>query len=437
MGSTTMKDQTAAQQGFETLSIHAGAAPDPATGARTLPIHQSAAFVFKDAKQAADIFQLREMGYSYSRLTNPTVAALEERIAALEGGTGATCTASGLSGHLLILFTLMNAGDEIVASKKLYGGTANQLGLSFSRSFGWKTNFVDPTNPDNFRAAITERTRAIFVETLSNPEGVIVDLEAIAKIADQAGIPLIVDNTIATPYLCRPFEYGASIVVHSTTKFLNGQGNAMGGCVVDGGKFDWMKHADKFPALTQPDKGYNGIIFAKEFPTMPVAIHNHAVGLRDLGMNQQPMNAWITMNGIETLALRMERHCTNAIKVAEFLANHAKVAKVNHSALPASPYNALAKKYLRNGWGGSVFTFAVKDGVDAGKAVQSVKLFSHLANIGDTRSLIIHPASTTHAQMSPDQQKAAGVGPEVVRLSIGIESVEDIIEDLNQALANA
>ena len=423
---------------FETTAIHAGGAADAETGARFPALHQAVSFVFKNTKHAANVFALKEPGYIYSRATNPTVNNLETRIAALEGGTGATCTPSGLAAQMLVFSALLNSGDDFVASTKMYGGTLGQIRDTFKRSFGWNGHLVDPSDLDNFKKAITEKTKFIFVESLSNPEGVIPDLEGLGKLAQSAGIPLIVDNTVATPYLCRPFEWGANVVTHSTTKYMNGHGNALGGVVVDGGNFDWMKHKDKFPTLTTPDLGYRGIVFAEEFADAPLAIYNHGVSLRDLGANQQPMNAWLTLMGLETLALRMERHCQNAMKVAEFLQGHKQVAWVSYGGLKGAKYHDRAQKYMLNGWTSSLFTFGVKGGYDAGvKVVESVKLFSHLANIGDSRSLMIHPASTTHAQLTDEQKIAAGVGPDVVRVSIGIENADDIIADLDQALGQA
>jgi len=422
-------------KGFETLALHAGTPPDPVTGSRSTPIHLSTAFVFRDAAHAANLFALKEFGFVYSRLTNPTVGALEERIAALEGGIGATCTASGHAAQLLVLSTLMQPGDHVVASSRLYGGTVNQLKNVFPRTFGWQSTLVDPDNIDNFKRAITDKTKAIFVEGMANPSGVVVDLEAVAKIANDAGIPFIVDNTLATPVLCKPFQYGAHIVTHSTTKFLSAHGHAMGGAVVDGGTFEWAAHKAKYPALNTPDPSYNGIVFSETFGKMALYVHNHAIGLRDLGMNQQPMNAFLTLQGIETLALRIPRHCENALAVARHLEAHPKVLWVNYAGLASSKYHPLAQKY-QGGHGGGVFTFGVKGGSAAGeKLVSSMKLFSHVANIGDTRSLIIHPASTTHSQLDDAQKTALGIGPEVIRLSIGLESVADIIADLDQGLA--
>ena len=419
--------------GFETRAIHAGAAPDPATGARQTPIYQTTSFVFEDVDDAASLFNLQKVGFIYSRLTNPTVAVLEERLANLEGGAGATATSSGHAAQLLALFPLMAPGDHIVASKKLYGGSLNQLGISFPRAFGWEPSFVDTDDVNNVKAALTEKTKAIFVESLANPGGVVTDIEAIAKIADEAGIPLIVDNTLATPYLINPIQWGATLVVHSTTKFLSGNGTSVGGVVVDSGKFDWSK-SGKFPALSEPDPGYHGLRFHETFGHLAFTIHGHAVGLRDLGPSQAPMNAFLTLNGIETLPLRMQRHADSALKVAQFLESHPAVSWVSYAGLESSKYHALAQKYLPRG-AGAVLTFGVKGGFEAGvEVVESVELFSHLANIGDARSLIIHPSSTTHRQLSAEAQASAGAGPDVIRLSIGLETPEDIIADLDQAL---
>lgn len=426
-----MSEQTSF--GFETRAIHAGAAPDPATGARQTPIYQTTSFVFDDVDDAASLFNLQKVGFIYSRLTNPTVAVLEERLANLEGGAGATATSSGHAAQLLALFPLMEPGDEVVASQKLYGGSLNQLGISFPRAFGWKSVFVDTDEPENVRAAITPKTKAIFVESLANPGGVVTDIEAIAKIADDAGIPLIVDNTLATPYLFNPIQWGATLVVHSTTKFLSGNGTSVGGVVIDSGKFDWTK-SGKFPALSEPDAGYHGLKFHETFGHLAFTIHGHAVGLRDLGPSQAPLNAFLTLNGIETLPLRMQRHSDSALKVAQFLEGHPAVSWVSYAGLESSKYNGLAKKYLPRG-AGAVLTFGVKGGFDAGvKVVENVQLLSHLANIGDSRSLVIHPSSTTHRQLSPEAQAKAGAGPEVIRLSIGLETVDDIIADLDRAL---
>ena len=420
--------------GFETRSIHAGAAPDPATGARATPIYQTTSFVFDDADHAASLFNLQQAGFIYSRLTNPTVSVLEGRMASLEGGRGAVATSSGHAAQLLALFPLMKPGDEIVAARQLYGGSLNQLGNAFPRAFGWVTRFVDATQPEAFRAALTDKTKAIFIESLANPGGVVTDIAAIAAIADAAGVPLIVDNTLATPYLCRPIEHGATLVIHSTTKFLSGNGTSLGGVVVDSGKFDWSR-SGRYPALCEPDPGYHGLRFHETFGDLAFSVYGHAVGLRDLGPSQAPVNAFLTLAGIETLALRMERHCANALAVARWLEAHPKVARVNYAGLTASPFHALAQRYLPRG-AGAVFTFGLTGGYQAGVTlVEGVQLFSHLANIGDCRSLIIHPASTTHRQLTPEGLAAAGAGPEVVRLSIGLESVDDIIADLDQALS--
>ena len=419
--------------GIETLSVHAGTPPDPTTGARQMPIYQTSSFVFDDADHAASLFNLQLPGFIYSRLTNPTVSAMEERIAALEDGRGATATSSGHAAQILALFPMMHPGDEIIAANKLYGGSINQMGISYKK-FGWNASFVDPDDPENFRAAITDKTKAIFIESLANPGGVVVDIEAVAAVAQNAGIPLIVDNTMATPYLCKPFEHGADIIVHSTTKFLSGNGSSIGGCVVDSGNFDFADRK-KFPSLSEPAAEYHGLTFAETFGDLAYTMHSHAVGLRDLGACQSPINAWITLLGIETLALRMERHCENALKVATYLEGHPAIDWVSYAGLESSKHYALRKRYMPKGAGG-VFTFGLKGGYDAGVAlVDRCELLSHLANIGDTRSLILHPASTTHRQLTEEQLKAAGAGPEVIRISIGIETVEDVINDLNHALA--
>lgn len=420
--------------GFETRAIHAGAAPDPATGARATPIYQTTSYVFDDADHAASLFNLQQVGFIYSRLTNPTVSVLEERLASLEGGRGAVAASSGHAAQVLALFPLMRPGDEIVAARQLYGGSLNQLGNAFPRAFGWVTRFADATRPETIGDALSPKTKAIFIESLANPGGVVTDLRAIADIADRAGVPLIVDNTLATPYLCRPIEHGATLVVHSTTKFLSGNGTSLGGAVVDSGRFDWGRDG-RYPALTEPDPGYHGLRFYETFGDLAFSVYGHAVSLRDLGPSQAPVNAFLTLAGIETLALRMDRHCANALAVARWLEAHPKVAQVNYAGLPSSPFHGLAQRYLPRG-AGAVFTFGLRGGYQAGVAlVEGVLLFSHLANIGDCRSLIIHPASTTHRQLSPEGLAAAGAGPEMVRLSVGLESVDDIIADLEQALA--
>jgi O-acetylhomoserine (thiol)-lyase len=421
--------------GFETRAIHAGARPDPLTGARNTPIYQTTSYVFEDVEHAADLFNLQTFGFIYSRLTNPTVSVLEERIANLEGGRAAVCSASGHAAQFLTFFTLLEPGDEFVASRNLYGGSITQFGLSFKR-LGWTCHFVDPVDPENFRAALTPRCKAIFLEQLANPSGIVVDVEPIAEIAREAGIPLIVDNTVPTPYLFRPFEWGADLVVHSTTKFLGGHGLALGGALVESGRFDWGKN-DKFPGMVNPEPAYHGLIFHETFGDFGFTTKARAVALRDFGPSLSPANAFYTITGIETLPLRMERHVENARAVAAFLEAHPAVARVSYAGLPSSPYHQLAKKYLPKG-AGSVFTFGLKGGYEAGiKLVEAVELFSHLANIGDTRSLILHPASTTHRQLTEEQQHAAGAGPDVIRLSIGLESADDLIRDLSRGLVAA
>ena len=419
--------------GFETKAVHAGSRPDPVTGARNTPIFQTSSYVFEDAEHAADLFNLSRFGFIYSRLTNPTVSVLEERVASLENGRAAVAAASGHAAQFLTFFTLLSPGDEFVASRNLYGGSMTQFGLSFKR-LGWKCHLVDGTDPENIRRAITPKTKALFLEVLANPGGIILDLEKIVEIGKDAGIPVIVDNTMASPYLHRPLEWGADIVVHSTTKYLSGHGTSMGGVVVESGKFDWIKDG-KFPSMTEPEPAYHGLTFYETFGDFGFTTKARAVALRDFGPAQSPMNAFLTITGIETLHLRMERHIANAQKVAEYLEAHDKVAWVSYAGLQSSPYRELAEKYLPKG-PGAVFTFGLKDGYDAGvEMVENVELFSHLANVGDTRSLIIHPASTTHRQLTEEQQIAAGAGADVIRLSVGIELVDDLLRDLDQALA--
>ncbi len=419
--------------GFETRAIHAGARPDPATGARVQPIYQNTSYVFDDTNHAADLFNLQTFGFIYSRLTNPGVAALEERLANLEGGRAALCAASGHAAQFLTFFTLLEPGDEFVASKNLYGGSITQFGVSFKK-LGWTCHFVDPADPENFRAAMTGKCKAVFIEALANPGGMVLDVEAIADVAHSAGIPLIVDNTLATPYLCRPMDWGADLVVHSTTKFLSGHGNSVGGALIESGRFDWAA-SGKFPGMCEPDPAYHGLAFHETFGDFGFTMRARAVGLRDMGPSMAPMNAFLTQTGIETLPIRMERHVLNARAVAGYLADHKKVAWVSYAGLPSSPYHKLARKYLPKG-AGSVFTFGLKGGFEAGvKLVEGVELFSHLANVGDTRSLIIHPASTTHRQLTDERQIAAGAGPDVVRLSVGLETADDLIRDLDNALS--
>ena len=431
--------------GFSTRAIHAGAAPDPVTGSRAQPIHQTTSFVFKSAEHAASLFALQEFGDIYTRIGNPTVGALEARIADLEGGTAALGVGSGHAAQLLALHVLMEPGTKIVAAKQLYGGSLNQFNHAFKK-FGWSVEWADIDDPDSFERAMDDSVRAIFTESLANPGGLVTDMEPIAGIAARHGVPYIVDNTMASPALCRPLEHGAHIVLHSLTKFIGGHGNSIGGVIVDGGRFDWKAHAAKFPTLTTPQSFYNDMVFADAFGALPLApdgsnvdiafaIAARAFSLRDLGPALSPMNAFLIMTGCETLPLRMEKHCQNALAVAECLSGHEKVSWVRYAGLPSDPHHAHAQKYM-GGQGGAVFTFGLKGGHEAGvKLVSGVKLFSHLANIGDTRSLIIHPASTTHSQLSDAQKTAAGAAPDTVRLSVGIEDVADIIADLEQGLA--
>ncbi|MBH1944020.1 O-acetylhomoserine aminocarboxypropyltransferase [Erythrobacter sp. YJ-T3-07] len=423
----------------ETLAVHAGCEPDPTTNARITPIYQTASYVFDSPDHAANLFSLSEFGNIYSRIMNPTNDALEKKIAAMEGGVGALAVASGHAAQLIAFHTLMEPGCNIVAARKLYGGSLNQMGEAFLK-FGWETRFVDADDPENIRAAMDDKTRCVFIESLANPGGVVSDISAIADVAHAGGVPLIVDNTMASPALCKPFDFGADIVTHSTTKFLNGHGNAVGGVIVDSGKFDWKAQGDKFASLTRPNGSYHGAVLVDALePVGPIAfiIACRVLGLRDLGPALAPMNAFLALTGMETLHLRMDRHCDNALELAEWLKGHEKVAWVSYAGLRDSDYHSLANKYL-GGRGGAVFTFGLKGGYDAGRAlVSNVKLFSHLANIGDTRSLIIHPASTTHSQLGETELIAAGAGPDVVRVSVGIENIEDIKADLDQALAAA
>jgi O-acetylhomoserine (thiol)-lyase len=419
--------------GIETRAVHAGAVPDPTTGARNVPIFQTTSYVFRDADHAASLFNLEAEGYIYSRLGNPTVSALEARVASLEGGTAAVAAASGHAAQFLAFFTLMCPGDHFVASRFLYGGSITQFSHTFPR-LGWHGTFVDPNNLDDVRAAITPTTKLIFTESLANPGGVVVDLEPLAAVAHEAGIPLVVDNTLASPYLWRPIEWGADIVVHSMTKFLSGHGTSLGGMVVESGKFDWAA-SGKFPGLTEPDPAYHGLDFYEQFGDVAFSMKTRGVALRDLGPSLSPQNAFYILTGIETLPLRMDRHVANATAVATFLAAHPAVAWVSYAGLPANPYHALAARYMPRG-AGSVFTIGLRGGYEAGvRLVESVELWSHLANVGDTRSLVIHPASTTHRQLTDAQRDAAGAGNDVIRLSVGIETAADLIADLDAALA--
>ena len=421
--------------GFDTLQIHAGARPDPATGARQVPIYQTTAYVFRDADHAAALFNLQEVGYIYSRLTNPTVAALQERVATLEGGVGAVCCSSGHAAQIMALFPLMQPGCNVVVSTRLYGGSITQFSQTIKR-FGWSATFVDFDDVAAVEAAIDSDTRAIFCESIANPGGYITDLDAIAKIADATGLPLIVDNTSATPYLCKPIEHGATLVVNSMTKYLTGNGTVTGGVVVDSGNFDWSA-SDKFPSLSQPEPAYHGLKFHETFGALAFTLHGIAIGLRDLGMTLNPQAAHYTLMGIETLSLRMQRHVENAEAIAKWLEQDPRVEAVTYAGLSSSPYFHRVAKICPKG-AGALLTVSLEAGYDACmKLVSELNLFSHVANLGDTRSLVIHSASTTHRQLSPEQQTAAQAGPNVLRLSIGTEDVSDLIDDLDQALTKA
>jgi O-acetylhomoserine (thiol)-lyase len=417
--------------GFNTRSLHAGYAPDPTTHARAVPIYQTTSFVFDDSAHAASLFGLQQFGNIYTRIMNPTTDVLEQRVASLENGVAALATASGQSAQLLALSSLLEAGDHFVAASTLYGGTYTQFDVSFRR-LGFNVTFVDPDDPENFRKAITPKTKAVYGETISNPRGNVLDIEAVAKIAHEANVPLVIDNTFATPYLCRPIDHGADIVVHSLTKFIGGHGTSIGGIIVDSGKFPWEK--GNFPAINDPSPGYHGMKFRETFGPVAFIIKTRVDGLRDLGPCLSPFNAFLFLQGIETLGMRMDRHVASSLAVAKHLESHPKVAWVKYPSLPSSPYHSLAQKYLPKG-AGAVFSFGLKGGFEAGRnLIDRLQLFSHLANVGDARSLVIHPASTTHQQLSAEQQKAAGVEPEMVRLSVGLEDLDDILWDLDQAL---
>ncbi len=423
---------TVAEPGFSTRSIHAGAKPDPTTQARVTPIYQTASYVFDNTDQAANRFGLKEFGNIYTRIGNPTNAVLEERVASLEGGVAALAVGSGHAAQQLALYSILDVGDDIVAGRQLYGGTVNQFNHAFKK-FGWGVKWADSTKPESFKAQIGPKTKAIWVESIANPGGVITDLEPIAKIAHEAGIPLIVDNTLATPYLIRPFEWGADVIVHSATKFLGGHGNSIAGVIVDSGKFPWNN--GKFPTLTEPNGSYHGLKIWETFGNISYILAARVLGLRDLGPALSPFNAFLILTGIETLPLRVQKHSDNAVTVATWLKNHSQVSWVKYAGLEGDDNYARFKKYSPKG-AGSVFTFGVKGGYEAGKKlVNSVKLFSHLANIGDTRSLIIHPASTTHSQLSKEELDEAGATEDTVRVSIGLEDAADIIADLEQGLA--
>jgi len=422
------------EYGFDTLCLHAGQIPDVDTGSRAVPIYQTTSYVFDSPEHAASLFNLQTFGNVYSRLSNPTVAVLEERIAALENGRAAVAVATGMAAQMIALLNIAEAGDEIVAARTLYGGTHTQLDVNF-RKLGINTTFVDPDEPENFARAITPKTRALYVETLGNPSLNVVDLAAVAKIGEQAGLPLFVDNTFVSPWLCRPFEHGAAVVVHSATKFLGGHGTTMGGVIVESGKFPWDN--GKFATMTEPSPGYHGVRFYETFGDFGFTMKCRMEGLRTFGPALAPLNAFLLLQGVETLPLRMERHCANALAVARYLQEHRRVAWVNYPGLADNRYHALAQRYLPRG-AGAVLTFGIKGGAAAGaKFIDSVEFLSHLANIGDAKTLVIHPASTTHRQLSPEQQIAAGVGPDLIRLSVGLETLDDILWDLDQALEKA
>lgn len=415
----------------ETISVHGGQVPDPTTNSRAVPIYQTTSYVFDDTQHAADLFALKQFGNIYTRIMNPTTDILEKRVTELEGGVGALATSSGQSAITYSILNIARAGDEIVASSSLYGGTYNLFRHTLPK-LGIQVNFVDQTNPDNFRKAITDKTKAVFAEIIGNPQLDVLDVEAVANIAHESGIPLIVDNTFATPYLSRPFEFGADIIVHSATKFIGGHGTSIGGLIVDSGKFDWTN--GKFPDLTEPDPSYHGVSYTEALGSLAYIIKARVQLLRDTGAAISPFNAFLLLQGLETLHLRMERHSENTLKVAKFLEQHESVAWVNHPGLEGHPSYEKTQKYLPNGQG-AIFTFGIKGGLKAGKRlIENLSLFSHLANVGDVKSLVIHPASTTHQQLTEDEQKKAGVSPELIRLSVGIESVDDIIDDLKQAL---
>jgi O-acetylhomoserine (thiol)-lyase len=420
--------------GFGTLCLHAGQIPDAATGSRAVPIYQTTSFVFDSADHAASLFNLQTFGNVYSRISNPTVAVFEERMAALEGGRAALAAASGQAAQMCALLTVLREGDEIISSSTLYGGTYSQFDVTF-RQFGIHTVFVNADDPENFRKAVTPKTRAIYAETMGNPQINVLDIEAVAQVAREAGVPLVIDNTFASPYLCQPIKFGADIVIHSATKFIGGHGTTMGGVVVESGKFPWGN--GKYPMMTEPSRGYHGVIFHETFGDFGYTMKCRMETMRTLGPVLSPFSAWILLQGLETLHVRVERHVQNAVAVATFLRDHPRVSWVNYPGLPGSKYHALAQKYLPKG-SGSIMTFGIKGGMEAGvKFIESLQFFSHLANVGDAKTLVIHPASTTHRQLSEEDQIKAGVGPDMIRLSIGIEDINDILWDLDQALAQS
>jgi O-acetylhomoserine (thiol)-lyase len=417
--------------GFATRALHAGQRPDTDTGARAVPIYQTTSYVFEDTAHAAALFNLQRFGNIYTRIMNPTTAVFEERMAALERGVGALAVASGQAAQFIALASLLEAGDEIVAAKTLYGGTYTQFDVSFRR-LGIQTTFVDPEDPENFRRAITPRTRALYGETIGNPRINVLDIAAVAAVAHENNLPLVIDNTFASPYLCRPIEHGADIVLHSATKYIGGHGTSIGGVIVDSGRFPWDQ--GRFPQLLEPSKGYHGIRFYETFGDMAYIVKARVEGLRDFGPALSPFNSFLFLQGIETLKVRMECHCSNALKAAQFLEKHPNVAWINYPGLASSAYNALAKRYLPLGAGG-MMTFGIRGGLDAGRRfIESLQLFSHLANVGDAKSLVIHPASTTHQQLSTEEKLAGGITDDLIRLSVGIEEIDDILWDLDQAL---
>ena len=417
--------------GFDTLCLHAGQIPDAQTGARALPIYQTTSFVFDSADHAASLFNLQTFGNVYSRISNPTVAALEERVAALEKGRAALAAATGMAAQMVALLTLARAGDHLVASRTLYGGSYSQMAVTFAQ-FGIETTFVDPDDPASFRAAIRPNTKAVYAETIGNPQLNVADIGALAEVAHAAGVPLVIDNTLASPFLCRPIEHGADIVVHSVTKYLGGHGTTMGGILVESGTFPWDN--GKFPMMTEPSRGYHGVIFHETFGDFGFTMKARMETMRTLGPTLSPLSAFLLLQGIETLHLRMPRHSESALAVAQFLAAHPAVEWVGYPLLEGNRYEALARRYLPHGAGG-ILTFGVKGGAAAGvKCIEAVEMLSHLANVGDAKTLIIHPASTTHRQLDEDEQRAAGVAPEMIRLSVGLESLDDILWDLDQAL---
>ena len=420
--------------GFDTLCLHAGQIPDAATGARALPIYQTTSFVFDSADHAASLFNLQTFGNVYSRISNPTVCALEERVAALEGGRAALAAATGMAAQTTALLTLAKNGDHIVAARTLYGGTYTQFAVTFAE-FGIDTTFVDPDDPDDFRRAVKPNTKVLYAETIGNPQLNVVDLAALADVAHAAGVPLVIDNTLASPYLCRPIDHGADIVIHSATKYLGGHGTTMGGVVVESGKFDWGN--GKFPQMTTPSRGYHGVIFHETFGDFGFTMKARMEAMRTLGPALSPFNAFLLLQGIETLHLRMPRHCESALAIAQHLAQDPRIAWVNYPLLPGNRYEALAQRYLPRGAGG-ILTFGIKGGAEAGvRFIEAVQFLSHLANVGDAKTLVIHPASTTHRQLDEEEQRAAGVLPEMIRLSVGLETLDDILWDIDQALATA